>query len=265
MPYSPPSEAAVRTAAGVVPVVAQTSAAVRTPVSDRTAPDQDPAQDPVRLEIDAVTLGYPGSDSAALDEVSVSVPAGWIVGVVGPPGSGKSTLLALAGGRLAPTAGRVCVDGRDLASVPAGRRRSHAAWLGQRPHLIPGTLRENLVFESPDAAQDLVVEAVRAAGLDPLPARLPQGLETILGEQGYGLTVGETQRVAVARAFLSRAPILLLDEPTAHLDAGTEEALIDSLSVLAAGRTVMVAAHSHALLRICDRVIELDRGHGHVW
>lgn len=265
VPHSPPSEAGGRTAAGVIPVVARTSVAVRTPASDRTAPDQDPARDPVRLEIDGVTVDYPGRDRAALEEVSVSVPAGWIVGIVGPSGSGKSTLLALAGGRLAPTAGRVLVDGRDLASLPAGQRQRHAAWLGQSPYLLPSSLRENIALGSPDAAGDLVVEAARAAGLGPLLARLPQGLETLLGERGRGLSDEEAQRVAVARALLSRAPVLLLDEPTAHFDAAAEEELIDSLSVLAVGRTVMVAAHSLALLRICDRVVELDRGHSHVW
>jgi ATP-binding cassette, subfamily C, bacterial CydD len=266
VPYPPgPTSLRDATAAEAVRIVDQPSATVRAAASDRSTTERGPAQGPVRLDFDAVTLHYPGGDGAALAEVSVSVPAGRIIGVVGPAGSGKSTLLALAGGRLAPTSGRVLVDGRDLASLPAGQRQRHAAWLGQSPYLLPSSLRENIALGSPDAAGDLVVEAARAAGLGPLLARLPQGLETMLGERGRGLSDEEAQRVAVARALLSRAPVLLLDEPTAHFDAAAEEELIDSLSVLAVGRTVMVAAHSLALLRICDRVVELDRGHSHVW
>jgi ABC-type transport system involved in cytochrome bd biosynthesis fused ATPase/permease subunit len=255
--------------AQAVPLPAPARAVVRGSASDRATAEQSsarcPARNPARLDLDAVTLRYPGEDAAALEEVSVSVPAGRIVGVVGPSGSGKSTLLAVAGGRLAPTAGRVLVDGLDLACLPVGQRRRHAAWLGQRPDPLPGTLRENIAPGSPDAPGDLVAEAAHAAGLGPLLARLPQGLETVLGEPGHGLSDGEAQRVAVARVLLSGAPVLLLDEPTARLDAAEEEELIDSLSVLAVGRTVMVAAHSLALLRICDRVVELDRGHSHVW
>jgi ATP-binding cassette subfamily C protein CydD len=220
---------------------------------------------PVGVELRAVGLRYPGRTVPALEDVTLTVRPGQVLGVVGPSGSGKSTLLKLAGGSLDPTAGTVLVDGRDLAVVSASQRRSHAAWLGQRPYLFPTTLAENIALGRPDASRERVEEAARFARLGPLLERLPQGLDTPLGERGWGLSGGEAQRVALARAFLSDAPLLLLDEPTAHLDAATEDALTDALGVLAADRTVLVAAHSLAVLRICDAVIELDEGHSHEW
>jgi ATP-binding cassette subfamily C protein CydD len=220
---------------------------------------------PVRVELRGVSVHYPGRVTPALEHVTLTVPGGRVLGVVGPSGAGKSTLLSLVGGSLPPTSGSVLVDGREPTGVPAAQRRSLAAWLGQRPYLFPATLAENIALGRPDASRDRIAGAAEAARLGPLLARLPQGLDTLLGERGWGLSGGEAQRVAIARAFLSRAPLLLLDEPTAHLDATTEDALIESLRVLAAGRTVLVSAHSTAVLRICDSVVELDQGHCHEW
>jgi ATP-binding cassette subfamily C protein CydD len=220
---------------------------------------------PVSVEFRGTGLHYPGRTAPALDSVTFTVPAGRVLGIVGASGSGKSTLLGLAGGRLTPSTGRVLIDGRDLASVPAARRQRHCAWLGQRPYLFPGTLAENIVLGRSGIGRAQIEEAAEAARLRPLLARLPQGLDTPLGERGWGLSGGEAQRVALARAFLSDAPVLLLDEPTAHLDSATEDALVNALRTLAAGRTVLVSAHSLAVLRICDAVIELDQGNSHEW
>jgi ATP-binding cassette subfamily C protein CydD len=218
---------------------------------------------PVRVELRDVGVRYPGRATPALEHVTLTVPAGRVLGVVGPSGAGKSTLLSLVGGSLAPTSGSVLVDGREPAGRPAAQRRNLAAWLGQRTHLLPASLADNIALGRRDVSRERIADAALAARLGPLISRLPQGLDTPLGERGRGLSRAEAQRIAVARAFISRAPLLLLDEPTAHLDAAAEDALIESLRVLSAGRTVLISAHSPAMLCLCDDVVELDQGHCH--
>jgi ATP-binding cassette subfamily C protein CydD len=255
------SDSSQETEAGELTRTVALGAAGRVSADAAADPGPVPA---VRVELHDVSVLYPGRISHALEHVTLTVPAGRVLGVVGSSGAGKSTLLGLVGGRFLPTSGSVLVDGRE-PGVRAGQRQRLAAWLGQRPYLFPATLAENIALGRPDASCDRIAEAADAAGLGPLLARLPHGLDTPLGERGWGLSGGEAQRVAIARAFLSHAPLLLLDEPTAHLDAATEDALIESLRVLAAGRTVLMSAHSPAVLRICDSVVELDHGRCHAW
>jgi ATP-binding cassette subfamily C protein CydD len=200
-----------------------------------------------------VTVRFPGRPSPALRGVSLFVPARGVVGVVGPSGSGKSTLLKVAGGWLAASDGEALTGGH-----PAGNRR--ALLIGQHPYLFFGSLADNVSLGRPGISRERISQAIEAAQLSDLAARLPDGLDTILGERGWGISGGEAQRLALARAFASDASLILVDEPTAHLDAATEAALIEPLRRLLGGRTALVATHSDAILEIVDRVITMDGG-----
>jgi ATP-binding cassette, subfamily C, bacterial CydD len=207
-----------------------------------------------RVALRSVTVRFAGRSQPALKDVSVIVAPRTVLGVAGPSGSGKSTLLRAAGGWLRPSAGKVFVDG-----IPA-TGSARALLIGQHPYLFSGTLADNIALGRPGASRSRVRAAVEAAQLTSLLGRLPDGLDTVLGERGWSISGGEAQRVALARAFLSDAGFLLLDEPTAHLDAATEAALIEPLARLLQGRTVLVASHSDAVLGLAGRVIDLEGG-----
>jgi ABC-type transport system involved in cytochrome bd biosynthesis fused ATPase/permease subunit len=138
--------------------------------------------------------------------------------------------------------------------------RTAIAWLGQHPYLFSGTLADNIALGRPESHEFEVLRAALAAGLDGVLARLPEGLKTPVGEGGWGLSGGEAHRVALARTFLVRAPLMLLDEPTAHLDAASERGITEIIATLSRSATTILASHSPALLAICDRVITLERG-----
>jgi ATP-binding cassette subfamily C protein CydCD len=180
------------------------------------------------------------------------------VALAGPSGSGKSTLLNVLLG-LAPTwSGSVEVGGVSLADLDPDAWRTQVAWVPQRPHLFARSIADNVRLGRPGAPDGAVRAAIADAGLGEVVARLPQGLDTRLGTDGAGLSTGERQRVALARAFLRDAPLLLLDEPTANLDGRTEEGVLEAVRRLAAGRTVVVAAHRPSLLALVDRVVHLS-------
>jgi ATP-binding cassette, subfamily C, bacterial CydD len=208
------------------------------------------------VEVADLSVVFAGRNLRALDGVSLVVEPGELIGVTGASGAGKSTLLRALAGELEPSAGRVLLDGGPPGSVPW----SAIGWLGQRPYLFAGTLADNIGLGRPDAHELQVRHAAVAAGLGDVLARLPSGLETPVGEGGWGLSGGEAQRVALARAFLKRSPLLLLDEPTAHLDAASEAGIIEVIRRLARNGTTILASHSPALLAACDRVVTLDRG-----
>jgi ATP-binding cassette subfamily C protein CydD len=225
------------------------------------APDATPRPtrgivSPPLVEIVQVTVAFPGRAARALDEVSLAIDRGELVGVTGASGAGKSTLLRAIAGDLDPAAGHVLIDGLAARSIA----RTAITWLGQRPYLFPGTLSDNIALGRPDSSALEIRRAALAAGLGDVLARLPEGLATPVGEAGWGLSGGEAHRVALARTFLHRAPLLLLDEPTAHLDAGSESEIVDVIRRLARSATTVVASHSPALLAACDRVVTLDRG-----
>ena len=182
----------------------------------------------------------------ALDGLSFRLPAGETLVLAGPSGAGKSTVFEILLGFVRPDRGVVRINGADLDTLVPAARAKLIAWIGQRPMLFAGSIEDNIRFADPDATAVAVADAVRAAKLDTVLATLPDGLATRIGEGGYGLSGGQAQRIAVARAFLRNAPLLLLDEPTAHLDPATEAELLDSLRRLMAGRTVIVATHSLA-------------------
>ena len=224
-----------------------------------TNPTQRAAQSllsPPAVEATSLTVVFPGREQPALDAVSLAFAPGELVAVTGASGAGKSTLLRILSGELEPSAGSVRLDG----VPPTGLERSAITWLGQRPYLFAGTLADNIALGRPEAHELQVQHAALAAGLGDLLARLPRGLDTPVGEGGWGLSGGEAHRVALARTFLKGAPLLLLDEPTAHLDAASEAAIVEVIRRLASSATTVVASHSPALLAACDRVITLDRG-----
>jgi ATP-binding cassette subfamily C protein CydD len=208
------------------------------------------------VALHVVTVRFAGRARPALSDVSVSVAPRTVLGVVGPSGSGKSTLLKVAGGWLRPSKGVVLIDGASAGHSGSGR----ALLIGQHPYLFSGTLADNITLGQPGASRSRIWAAVEAAQLTGLLSRLPDGLDTVLGERGWTISGGEAQRVALARAFLSDASFVLVDEPTAHLDAATEAALIEPLARLLRGRTALVASHSDAVLGLADRVIDLEGG-----
>ncbi len=161
-------------------------------------------------------------------------------------------------GLVTPNQGSVTVGGVDLAGLDPNAWRSHVAWVPQRPHLFARSIGDNIRLGRPGATDAQVGRAVTRAGLTETVERLPAGLDTPLGQGGSGLSSGERQRVALARAFLRDVPLLLLDEPTANLDAATEESVLDAVEELVAGRTAILVAHRPSLLRLADRVVPLS-------
>ena len=213
-----------------------------------------------RIEFEDVAFSYDGASAPVLSRVSFTLQPGTTTAIVGPSGSGKSTILALIAGLHQPTRGRVLVDGVDAATLDAETRRATSSVVFQHPYLFHGTIRENVYAGDPAATDDQFTRAVALARVDELTGRLPEGVETTVGEAGSALSGGERQRVSIARALLKPAPILLVDEATSALDTENEAAVVDALTADPQSRTRVIVAHRLASIRHADRVLFLDNG-----
>ncbi|WP_305790110.1 thiol reductant ABC exporter subunit CydD [Symbioplanes lichenis] len=196
------------------------------------------------IAFEGVTVTFPGRAAPALRDFTARIEPGEIVALTGPSGCGKSTALAVLMGFVTPAAGRVTVGDVDLATVDPDAWRSRIAYVPQRPHIFAGTVRSNIELGGSSGSFE-------GAGID-------FGLDTVVGDSGVGLSAGQRQRVALARAFRRDAPIVLLDEPTANLDAATAAGIMDAIRRLSAGRTVLIAAHRPELIALAGRSIALD-------
>jgi ATP-binding cassette subfamily C protein CydC len=223
-----------------------------------TVADAGPA--PRVLEVRDLRFTYPGQARPALDGVSLRLEPGRSVAVVGPSGSGKSTLVHVLLRFWDAPPGSVLLDGRDVRACPSDRVRGAIAFASQRPHLFTGTLRDNLLLAAPLARDEDLRSALAAARLDAPVSLLPAGLDTWIGEQGQQLSGGERQRLALARALLREAPFLLLDEPTAHLDALTEREVMREITAAGEGRATLLVTHRLVSLEAFDEVIVLEKG-----
>jgi ATP-binding cassette subfamily C protein CydD len=211
----------------------------------------------VALVFNEVELRYPGMEKPALARLTFALAPGETLMLVGPSGVGKSSVLKLLMGFARPSAGRIAINGQDATQLKPSELRRLCAYVGQHAHLFAGTLRENILLARPEASEAEVLRAAEAARVMAFATHLPQGLDTPLGEGGFGLSGGQAQRVALARAFLRDSPMVLLDEPTASLDPGTEAEVMEAIARLCTGRTVIIATHSAQLMGLSGRVIEL--------
>ena len=214
----------------------------------------------VALAFENVRLVWDPARPPALDGLSFFVAPGEMLVLAGPSGAGKSSVIELLLGFVRPDQGRILLNGHDIADIVPPALSRLTAWIGQRPALFAATIRENIAFARPDATTAEIEEAAHQARIDGFAELLPLGLDTPIGEGGHGLSGGQAQRVAIARAFLKNAPLLLLDEPTAHLDPATEADVLASLKRLALGRTVVMASHSAAAHAFGGRRLDLRDG-----
>jgi ATP-binding cassette subfamily C protein CydD len=214
----------------------------------------------VTIAFQNVTLTWDTSRGPALDGLSFVLPAGEMLVLSGPSGAGKSTVIELLLGFIRPDGGRILLNGNDIADIVPEALATLTAWIGQKPVLFAGTIRDNIRFARPDATEADIDDAARQARITDFAATLPHGLDTQVGEGGYGISGGQAQRVAIARAFLKQAPLLLLDEPTNHLDPATEADVLASLRRLAVGKTVVMASHTAAAHAFGGRRLELRAG-----
>ncbi|MHB1304977.1 MAG: thiol reductant ABC exporter subunit CydD [Acidiphilium sp.] len=218
----------------------------------RTVPAQG-----VTIAFDDVSFAWNPERGPVLHGLSFRLPAGETMMLVGPSGSGKSTVIELLLGYARAQSGRITLNGAPIESVVPAALARMTALIGQRPVLFAGTIEENIRLGRPEASEDEFREAARLARVADFTASLPEGLATRIGEGGYGLSGGQAQRIAVARAFLKDAKLLLLDEPTAQLDPATERDVLESIKRLAIGRTVILASHAAFAHEFAGRKLDL--------
>ncbi|MET0231112.1 MAG: ABC transporter ATP-binding protein [Rhodanobacteraceae bacterium] len=212
------------------------------------------------IGFERVTFGY-DDETVVLRGVDLSIRAGQRVGIVGPTGGGKSTIMSLIPRLYDATGGSVRVDGTDVRDYALQSLRSHVGFVLQETILFRGTIRDNIAYGKPDATEAEIVKAAQLANAEEFIARMPHGYDTMVGERGSTLSGGQRQRIGIARALVRNAPILLLDEPTAALDAESEQLVIEALERLMQGRTVITIAHRLGTIRDADVIVVLAGGH----
>jgi ATP-binding cassette subfamily B protein len=212
------------------------------------------------LRFDNVSFGYDADAPPTLDAIDLVVPAGTTTAIVGETGSGKTTLGYLVARLYDATAGRIAIDDVDVRDVSFASLARSVGLVSQETYLFHATVRENLRFAKPDATDEELEDAARAAQIHDLIASLPEGYDTVVGERGYRFSGGEKQRIAIARTVLRNPPVLVLDEATSALDNETERAVQEALDRLAEGRTTLAIAHRLSTIRHADEIVVLDRG-----
>ena len=230
---------------------------VEEPTDDRRVADTDPAPE---VTFDSVDFAYEGGRRPALREMSFTLRAGETLGLVGASGAGKTTIVWLLLRFYDPAAGRILLGGHDLRDLPIDFLRSRISVVTQETYLFNGTVAENLRVGKPDASQSELEEAARAANAHEFISALPNGFDTVVGERGIKLSGGERQRIAIARALLKAAPILVLDEALSSVDAANEAAIQQALDRLMEGRTTLVIAHRLSSVVGADRILVIEDG-----
>ncbi|MFN2509539.1 MAG: ABC transporter ATP-binding protein, partial [Chthoniobacterales bacterium] len=211
------------------------------------------------VSFEGLSFSY-AENRTVLRDVDLAIESNQIVGIVGGTGAGKSTLLSLVPRFYDPTEGRVTLDGRDLRQITKKSLRAQIGIVLQDTLLFSTTVRENIAYGRPEASDEEIRQAAGRAQADEFIRRLPQGYESLVGERGGHLSVGQRQRIGIARAFLKDAPILLLDEPTSALDPATEAAIMETIKELMRGRTTLIVTHRLATIHSVDRIVMLERG-----
>jgi ATP-binding cassette subfamily C protein CydD len=230
------------------------------PLPENDAATLAVASGPPAIRFAGVTFRY-GGTRGGVTGVDLDLPAGSLTALVGASGSGKTTLARLLLGLARPEAGRILINGVDLAELNGPAWRARIAWVAQMPFIFSGSLRANLLLGCPAASDDEIRKALKDAAATDFVDQLPAGLDTLLGDRGAGLSGGELRRLALARAFLRRADLIVLDEPTAGLDAATEELVTAALQRLAINRTVLVISHRETTVRSAQQVAVMAAGH----
>ncbi len=214
----------------------------------------------IRFENVGFSYSTEEGEHQILHNVDLAVPSGEMLALVGPSGAGKSTLVNLIPRFFDVTSGRILVDGHDLRDLTLGSLRRQVAQVTQETILFNDTVRNNIAYGQPDAKAELVEQAARNALAHDFILRMPQGYDTVIGEKGFRLSGGERQRIAIARALLKNAPVLILDEATSALDAESESLVQAALGNLMQNRTVVVIAHRLGTVRRANRIAVLEEG-----
>jgi subfamily B ATP-binding cassette protein MsbA len=213
------------------------------------------------VEFDSVSFRYPGAKKPTLEDLSFGVGPGEVLALVGPSGSGKSTAAKLLLRFYDPEAGSIRLDGHDIGDLTLRSLRENVAVLLQETLVFDGTVRQNIAYGRPEASEEEILHAAKAADAHDFIEALPEGYDTVVGQKGRLLSGGQRQRIAIARAMIRDAPVLVLDEPTTGLDAESSEKVMSPLRRLMEGRTSIVVSHNLLTVRDATRIVVLEEGH----